>query len=147
MSEHVALLIVVAAILCLDWVIFVGLPYAIDHLGGCHAAPEKRYSRQQAHEVMQELINCDSRQLRGQTRRLGHAHRSRTLCSSEDPMTTRADSAMWRHFYRKRWQEGAFRSSAEADFVARAHGGHRPDCVQYLSAYRLGRGNGADHGE
>ncbi|MEU7766748.1 hypothetical protein AB0B25_16690 [Nocardia sp. NPDC049190] len=60
MSEHVTLLIAVAAIFFLDWVIFVGLPYALDHLGGCHAAPEKLYSLQQAHEVMQDLINCDA---------------------------------------------------------------------------------------
>ncbi|MEU7766444.1 hypothetical protein AB0B25_15105 [Nocardia sp. NPDC049190] len=64
-------------------------------------------------------------------------------------MTTLADTEMWRQFHRKCWQEGAFRSLEEADFVARVHGGHGPDCLQYLSAsaYRVGRGDGADHGE
>ncbi|MEU7630804.1 hypothetical protein AB0C34_12570 [Nocardia sp. NPDC049220] len=60
MSEHVTLLIVVAAVAFLGWVIFVGLPYALDHFGGCHTAPERIYSLQQAHEVMQDLIDCDA---------------------------------------------------------------------------------------
>ncbi|MEU7630407.1 hypothetical protein AB0C34_10525 [Nocardia sp. NPDC049220] len=60
MSEHVTLLIVVGTTFFLDWVIFVGLPYALNHLGGCHAGPEGLYSLQQAHEVMQDLINCDA---------------------------------------------------------------------------------------
>ncbi|MEU7631412.1 hypothetical protein AB0C34_15700 [Nocardia sp. NPDC049220] len=52
--------VVVAAVASLGWVIFVGLPYVLNRYGGCHPEPEGIYSLQQAHEVMQERINCDA---------------------------------------------------------------------------------------
>jgi hypothetical protein len=64
-------------------------------------------------------------------------------------MITQADAEQWRHYHRNCFAEGAFRSLDHADFVARVHGGHGPDCLQYLSAsaYIFGSGDGADHGE
>ncbi|MEU4342301.1 hypothetical protein AB0H00_13695 [Nocardia sp. NPDC023852] len=69
---------------------------------------------------------------------------------ASSPMTiTLADAEMWRHFHRKCWQDGAFRSLEQAQFVADVHSGHGTSCLQYLSAaaYIIGSGDGDDHAE
>ncbi|MEU2035304.1 hypothetical protein [Nocardia amamiensis] len=60
MPEYAKALIVVAAVAFLLWSTFFGLPAIIGRLGGCHAAPDTSYRPDQAHGVMQRLIDCDT---------------------------------------------------------------------------------------
>ncbi|MGQ4598085.1 hypothetical protein [Nocardia sp. R6R-6] len=54
------ILIAVAATAFMLVLIFVWLPALMGHLGGCHPEPITCYSVQQAHQVMQDLIDCDA---------------------------------------------------------------------------------------
>ncbi|WP_280253388.1 hypothetical protein [Nocardia abscessus] len=53
-------LIVLAATVFMLWLIFFALPTFMGHLGGCHPAPVTLYSIERAHEVMQDLGDCDA---------------------------------------------------------------------------------------
>ncbi|MEU7765845.1 hypothetical protein AB0B25_12055 [Nocardia sp. NPDC049190] len=54
------ILIVGTATVFTLWLIFFALPSLIGHFGGCHPAPATLYGIERAHEVMQDLIDCDT---------------------------------------------------------------------------------------
>lgn len=54
------ILVVTIAVALMLALIFVWLPAILGRLGGCHRAPDMPYSVQSAHEVMQDLIDCDA---------------------------------------------------------------------------------------
>jgi hypothetical protein len=53
------MLIVVVAVVFMLELIFAWLPAILGRLGGCHALPDMPYSTEEAHSVMQWLIDCD----------------------------------------------------------------------------------------
>ncbi|UGT65354.1 hypothetical protein LTT66_18465 [Nocardia gipuzkoensis] len=57
MPGIVAVVIAIALMLLL---VFEWLPAALGRLGGCHPEPDTPYGVQEAHEVMQDLIDCDA---------------------------------------------------------------------------------------
>ncbi|WP_067479854.1 hypothetical protein [Nocardia amamiensis] len=76
MSAELTILVVLAAVSVMFWLIFVVLPYVIDHPAGphgavpadetverldhCHHAPTGPYTVAQAQRIMQRLIDCDA---------------------------------------------------------------------------------------